>query len=364
MYNKIYRKILDSSIWLQDDPTRIVWITCLAAMDEDGFVEIRTVENLANRARVSLENCRRAVEILESPEPETATEDDDGRRIERVPGGWMVLKAKEYSQIVKREHQKALTRDRVQRFRERLKKPGDEEEKRGNALRNAPLRSVTPSDTDTDTVIDINLKQESISAREQITPTASIAFEYEANITLICEACPKRTSPVKTEKVFMEAAHCVAHRDRIKIPVEQAATWLMGRALLYYQLVRDTWGEDFKYCKTPQNFFADRIYDEDPALWDRAKPAEGGKQDGNNGRTRANDALRTALSGISEEQSNHSGDSEADDGSRPANKPGRFADIFASFGEVRQGPANSSIRASGAVAKVVGFPGGARRNPS
>ena len=34
MYNKLFTKILDSSIWLAPDPVRLVWITLLAAMDE------------------------------------------------------------------------------------------------------------------------------------------------------------------------------------------------------------------------------------------------------------------------------------------------------------------------------------------
>jgi hypothetical protein len=37
MYNRLFTKILDSSIWLEADTTRIVWITMLASMDEDGF---------------------------------------------------------------------------------------------------------------------------------------------------------------------------------------------------------------------------------------------------------------------------------------------------------------------------------------
>ena len=38
MYNKLFTKILDSSIWLAPDSARIVWLTFLAAMDEDGVV--------------------------------------------------------------------------------------------------------------------------------------------------------------------------------------------------------------------------------------------------------------------------------------------------------------------------------------
>ena len=59
MYNKLFTKILDSSIWLESSPTRIVWITFLAAMDEEGFAPFVAIGNVANRARVSLEEARR-----------------------------------------------------------------------------------------------------------------------------------------------------------------------------------------------------------------------------------------------------------------------------------------------------------------
>ncbi len=53
LYNKLFTKILDSSLWLKDDATRIVWIRLLAVMDEDGFCPFASPANIAIRARVS-----------------------------------------------------------------------------------------------------------------------------------------------------------------------------------------------------------------------------------------------------------------------------------------------------------------------
>lgn len=117
VYNKLFTKILDSSIWLASDTTRIVWITLIAAMDEDGFCPFATVENLAARARVELKAAKKAVEQLESPEPETATDDDDGRRIERIAGGWLVINADKYRNMVTRIVAREQTRERVRRHR-------------------------------------------------------------------------------------------------------------------------------------------------------------------------------------------------------------------------------------------------------
>ena len=86
MYNKIFHKILDSSVWLETTPTRIVWITLLAAMDQDGFAHFSAVENLAARARVTLDEAKGAVECFLAPDPNSANPANEGRRIERVPG--------------------------------------------------------------------------------------------------------------------------------------------------------------------------------------------------------------------------------------------------------------------------------------
>lgn len=120
MYNKLFTSILDSSIWMESDHVRIVWITFLAAMDEDGFVRFGCVENVANRARVSVDSAREAIEILSSPDQRNPDQEHEGRRINKGDGGYLVLNSSKYRDIVNREVAKARNRDRQKRFRERL----------------------------------------------------------------------------------------------------------------------------------------------------------------------------------------------------------------------------------------------------
>ncbi len=146
MYNKLFSKIVDSSIWLEPTPTRIVWLMFIAVMNEDGFVQFASVANVAHRARITDEEAEQAIKILESPDPNSADEDNDGRRIEKVPGGWMILNATKYRDLVTREMQRAANRERVARHRAKVK---------GATKCNAPVMqrngSVMQSDTDTDT---------------------------------------------------------------------------------------------------------------------------------------------------------------------------------------------------------------------
>ena len=142
MYNKLFTKILDSSIWMEPSPTRIVWLTFIAAMDETGFVQFASIHNVAHRAVVSLEEAATALKCLESPDPNSADPANEGRRIERVEGGWIVLNSEKYRAIATREHQKELNRERVKRYRETL---------RGNGEVMGRNESVTPSEAHTDT---------------------------------------------------------------------------------------------------------------------------------------------------------------------------------------------------------------------
>jgi hypothetical protein len=117
MYNKLFTKILDSTIWLESDATRLVWITFLAVMDEDGFVALSSAGNVAARARVPLEAVDGALKALESPDKSDPSQEHEGRRIERVPYGWMVLNAGKYRDIVQRAESMRKNRERVAKHR-------------------------------------------------------------------------------------------------------------------------------------------------------------------------------------------------------------------------------------------------------
>lgn len=136
MYNKLFTKILDSSIWLESVSTRIVWLTFIAVMDEHGYVRMASVANLAHRARVSPEEAQAAVDVLENPDLNSSDPANEGRRIERVEGGWMVLNSDKHRDMVTRAIIQEQTRERVRKFRER---------KRGNAVVTVDNEKLTPS---------------------------------------------------------------------------------------------------------------------------------------------------------------------------------------------------------------------------
>lgn len=102
-------------------------------MDQNGIAQFACVENLAARARVSNEDTAAAVKAFESPDPYAPTQEYEGRRIERIEGGWLVLNAEKYRQIVTRAVANEQAKQRMRKYRER-------------GAVTQPLRSVTPSD--------------------------------------------------------------------------------------------------------------------------------------------------------------------------------------------------------------------------
>lgn len=128
MYNKLFTKILDSSIWLEPSPTRVVWITLIASMDEDSFCHFSATENLARRAGVTNEECEKAILCFLEPDQNSGDPENDGRRIEKVPGGFLILNGPKYRDIYNRVRDREVTRIRVQRHRDK-KTGGSNDEK-------------------------------------------------------------------------------------------------------------------------------------------------------------------------------------------------------------------------------------------
>lgn len=91
MFTLLWSKILNSSIWVKESKeTRLIWITILAMKNKDGIVQ-SSVIGLADRAKVTVDECRKALEVLLSPDPDDTSKVEEGRRLKEVSGGWQVI---------------------------------------------------------------------------------------------------------------------------------------------------------------------------------------------------------------------------------------------------------------------------------
>lgn len=151
-FTKLFSSITDSTIWRETDTTRILWITMLAMADRDGLVSA-SVPGLADRARISMESAQIALKTLLSPDQWSRTKDFDGRRIEEVDGGWLLLNYEKYRAKASADEVREKTAARVARYR----------------VRNAVKRTVTPV-TQSNDIADAEAEAEALPKKVSSKP--------------------------------------------------------------------------------------------------------------------------------------------------------------------------------------------------
>lgn len=88
----------------------------LALADADGVVRA-SIGGLAHAARVTREDCAAALATLESPDPDSRSEEFEGRRIEKIDGGFRLLNFPKYREARSDEERKEYMRLYMQNYR-------------------------------------------------------------------------------------------------------------------------------------------------------------------------------------------------------------------------------------------------------
>jgi len=260
VYNKLFTKILDSSVWLEDTTTRIVWLTFLAAMDEDGFAQFASPLNLAHRARVTPDEASKALEVLEGPDTYSGDPEHEGRRIERVDGGWIILNSSKYRALVTREVTRMRTRERVARFRSKNKTNNGTGVTQCNAENAECNASVTPSEAHTEA-----------AATKTLSVKAGRASERKKALTEAEQVYGLYPRKVARPKALAAIAKAVAKHG---LELVLSATQEFARA----------WARepDLTFCPHPATWFHQERFLDEPSTWVRSAhagaPAKSTKQ--------------------------------------------------------------------------------------
>lgn len=117
-WTKLSSDIVTSSIWVKDDRTLRVWIAFLALADSVGFVG-GTVPGLASLCRMEESEFERILGELTSPDPHSRTPDHEGRRLNAVRGGWIVLNYVQYREL--HQSKPGSKAEKQRRFRKRMR---------------------------------------------------------------------------------------------------------------------------------------------------------------------------------------------------------------------------------------------------
>ncbi len=119
-YTKLFSEIVMSTVWREKDTTRLVWITMLALRNRHHIVEA-SIPGLADCARVSIKACRVALKILSDPDPDSRSQEQEGRRIESVDGGWFIINGEKYRRKMSEDERREKNAIYQKNHRERKK---------------------------------------------------------------------------------------------------------------------------------------------------------------------------------------------------------------------------------------------------
>jgi hypothetical protein len=184
-FSKLDSGITLSSVWSEPYHVRIVWITFLALKNKEGYVRA-SFSGIQRAANVTVDECIEAIMVLESPDSDSRTPDYEGRRIEKIEGGWIVLNHEKYR--VRSDIQKEQTKERVRRFREKQKLNSDSVTHR-NVTQELPSVSVSVSESEK--------KKEDYKGKEKDKPQRNIIPPQIDWVVQYCNERKNNVNPLK-----------------------------------------------------------------------------------------------------------------------------------------------------------------------
>lgn len=119
-FTKLFESILDSTVWQEPLPTKVVWITMLAMADRDGRVWA-SVPGLAKRAGVTLAEGEAALKRFLSPDEYSRSQEEDGKRVREIDGGWELINHNKYRQMLSVEERREYQRVKQAEYRAKKK---------------------------------------------------------------------------------------------------------------------------------------------------------------------------------------------------------------------------------------------------
>lgn len=111
-FAKLDSGIVNSTLWVQPHDVLRVWIWFLSQADANGVVRT-AAPALAHACMIPLDRTREILVLLESPDPDSRSTVDDGRRIEKVDGGWQIVNYRAYRERVSADEKRENDRIRI-----------------------------------------------------------------------------------------------------------------------------------------------------------------------------------------------------------------------------------------------------------
>jgi len=233
-FTKLDAGITDSSLWAEPEYVRIVFITILAKKNHKGEI-ITAYSGLRREANLTEDadgnKFKKAIECLESPDLESRTKGNEGRRIEKIDGGWKVINHKKYRDFSYSSSPSAL---KQKRYRDRNKK--------SNAL--PPLLSLRNGSVSVSVSESVSVSSEEEHEKEMSEfETARLTYPGQKRATETEFVLFKKNSKYKTilPTLINSIKRQMAERKTLSAEKKFIPTW---KSFENY-ILKEGWNEEF-----------------------------------------------------------------------------------------------------------------------
>jgi len=167
MYAKIFTSLFDGSMRGHSDLI-LVFVNLLCHADQDGVVD-RHWRAISDETGLTPDQTRAALTALESPDPDSRTRTDEGRRLQRIDParewGWQIVNFTHYRDLRSNEDRREYMRKYMQNKRKLL------------ADCKQPLARLANTDTDTDTDTDQPICTDTGVPGSMLAPSKRVSFD-------------------------------------------------------------------------------------------------------------------------------------------------------------------------------------------
>lgn len=202
MYARIFQSIYDGTL-VEDWRALVTFQQMLVLCDADGVVDM-TPRAISRRTGIPIEHIEAGIHVLESADPTSRTEAEEGRRIIRVDPhrewGWYIVNYKKYKEIRNEEDRREYMRKYMADRRK--------DQKLTDVNSKQELAKLAHIDVD----VDVN-KNTCASNPDALTP-----------FDIFWQAYPKKKSKGQAEKAWRKINPSEQLQDRILNAIEQAKT--------------------------------------------------------------------------------------------------------------------------------------------
>jgi hypothetical protein len=240
-YSKLFSSIVHSSLWTEEDHVRLLFVTLLAIADREGYIYgsrmgLERLANIGNHDRdpwqVLMEPDGDSSDLMRNPE-------NEGRRIEQVPGGFRILNFLYYRGLRNEDDRRKTNREAKQRERARIKLAQQSASVNQGQPASAKVSQSLPiSDADTDTDTD------NVSTNVDTCPSAQEIYQ----------AYPRHEARPDALKAIRKA-----------IAKGFGAAFLLERTIAYNK----TQPQRSRFTPLPATWFNAERFNDDPAEWQR-----------------------------------------------------------------------------------------------